>query len=366
MSWENGRLLSSLSLTSFDLSFEYNADGIRTSKTVNGTKHTYQVDGTRIISEAYLDYLFVYLYDAAGSPIGFQVRRTSYAEGVFDTFWYEKNLQGDIIAVYNASGTKLAEYTYDAWGNHTVTYFNSGYMTMAPQNPFRYRGYYYDYETGFYYLNSRYYDPATGRFITADVYISTGQGILGNNMYAYCRNNPVMRYDVGGYLDEEIMDDDPTTPVDNLGPVHTGHGSTQSSSGGGGWSGTSGYSATYSGSGYSLTTGSSWIRGNYHSSPTSSSWIVGNSHSPTASSRSWPNSFSTGRTTPVNITEQIAMKSVQSNPAAGKVIMTNLNDRCLPSGAVKMSQSFNTYRGRIEIHYVHDGVNNIYFDFKFK
>ncbi len=198
MSWERGRLLSSLSLPSFDLSFEYNADGVRTSKTVNGTKHTYQVDGTRIISEAYLDYLFVYLYDAAGSPIGYQVRRSSYAEGLFDTYWYEKNLQGDIIAVYNASGTKLAEYTYDAWGNHTVTYYNSGHMTTVLQNPFRYRGYYYDYETGFYYLNSRYYDPQVGRFISPDAYLNGNGDIIGYNMYAYCSNNPVMYVDPTG------------------------------------------------------------------------------------------------------------------------------------------------------------------------
>ena len=108
---------------------------------------------------------------------------------------------------------------------------------MAPQNPFRYRGYYYDYETGFYYLNSRYYDPATGRFINADVYISTGKGILGHNMYAYCRNNPVMRYDSSGYVEQENMDDNPTTPVDDYGPVYTGHGSNQTSGGGDGGSG---------------------------------------------------------------------------------------------------------------------------------
>ena len=103
-----------------------------------------------------------------------------------------------IVAVYNASGTKLVAYTYDAWGNHTVTYYNAGTATAAIKNPFRYRGYYYDSDIGLYYLNSRYYDANTGRFINADGYISTGQGILGYNMYAYCGNNPVNYVDYSG------------------------------------------------------------------------------------------------------------------------------------------------------------------------
>ena len=79
-----------------------------------------------------------------------------------------------------------------------------------------------------------------------------------------------------------------------------------------------------------------------------------------------PDDFSTGRTKPLNITEQVAMKSVKSNPSAGKVIMTNLKDTRLPNGAVKMSQQFNTFRGKIEIHYIKDVAKNIFFDFKFK
>ena len=128
-----------------------------------------------------------------------QYRTTSYTEGVFDTYWFEKNLQGDIVAVYNDAGTLLVTYTYDAWGYLLSTkYYNSGSGTAVQYNPFRYRGYYRDSETGFYYLNSRYYDPSTGRFINADVYTSTGQGLLGNNMYAYCNNNPIMFFDPQG------------------------------------------------------------------------------------------------------------------------------------------------------------------------
>ena len=141
----------------------------------------------------------MYLYDASGSPIGMMYRTESYAVGTFDIFWFEKNLQGDIVAVYNESGTKIVTYNYfDAWGNHGLTYINGGDTSGAQYNPFRYRGYYYDTDLDMYYLQSRYYDSNTCRFINADGYVSTGQGILGNNMFAYCGNNPVNRTDHTG------------------------------------------------------------------------------------------------------------------------------------------------------------------------
>ena len=200
MTWEQGRNLTFFMMGLSYVNFEYNDQGIRTSKTLsNGTTYNYILDGTRIVAETWSDELLIYLYDDNGSPIGMQSRYSGYAENEFDTYWFEKNLQGDIIAVYNENGVKLVAYTYDAWGNFTTTYCNGGENDYALDfNPFRYRGYYYDEETGFYYLNSRYYDPVTGRFINADGYVSTGQGILGNNMYAYCNNNPVMCVDGRG------------------------------------------------------------------------------------------------------------------------------------------------------------------------
>ena len=126
-------------------------------------------------------------------------RTASYAEGTWDTFWFEKNLQGDVIAVYDNSGTQLIKYIYgSAWGDHSTNYPNGGSTSPAQYNPFRYRGYYYDNDLGLYYLQSRYYDPNTCRFINADGYISTGQGLTGYNMYAYCGNNPVNRIDPTG------------------------------------------------------------------------------------------------------------------------------------------------------------------------
>ena len=125
-----------------------------------------------------------------------QYRNTYYAEGVFDTYWFEKNLQGDIIAVYDAAGTLLIRYNYDAWGNFSTSYYNGGNTSNAIYNPFRYRGYYYDSETGWYYLQSRYYSPDLGRFINADEQLN--DGLLGYNMFAYCMNNPVMYWDSDG------------------------------------------------------------------------------------------------------------------------------------------------------------------------
>ena len=105
-----------------------------------------------------------------------------------------------VIAVYSGTGTKLISYRYDAWGNTTTTYSNGGSSTLAANNCITYRGYYFDKDLGMYYLQSRYYDPNTCRFINADGYVSTGQGLTGYNMFAYCGNNPVMRVDPTGEI----------------------------------------------------------------------------------------------------------------------------------------------------------------------
>ena len=110
---------------------------------------------------------------------------------------------GDVTALVDTQGNVVVKYAYDAWGKVlSVTDGSGNAITdeyhVGNQNPFRYRGYYYDTETGFYYLQSRYYDPETGRFLNADEYVSTGQGLLGTNMFAYCGNNPTSRVDDGG------------------------------------------------------------------------------------------------------------------------------------------------------------------------
>ena len=203
--WADGRRLAYASVGMDSYSFTYNDEGIRTSKTYNNSvTHKYTLDGSRIISEQWGNHFIAYLYDESGAPIGMQYRTSSYAEDVFDTYYFEKNLQGDIVAIYNASGTKLVTYKYDAWGNHTVAYTNGGANTGAYYNPFRYRGYYYDTELGLYYLNSRYYDSNTGRFLNADGYINANGDLIGFNMFAYCSNNPVMLVDHTGCISETI------------------------------------------------------------------------------------------------------------------------------------------------------------------
>ena len=115
---------------------------------------------------------------------------------------FEKNLQGDIVAIYNTSGTAVATYKYDAWGNVI-----SATGTMASVNPFRYRGYYYDTETGFYYVSSRYYDPEVGRYLNADsVMAGVGGSVQGYNLFAYCFNNPVNMSDSSGHWPQWIKD----------------------------------------------------------------------------------------------------------------------------------------------------------------
>ena len=137
---------------------------------------------------------FTYLYDES-SIVGVLY---SYNGSTPVPYYYHRNLQGDVIAIYDASGYTKAEYTYDAWGNCTVT--NSTLYDLAYNNPIRYRGYYYDRETGLYYLNARYYNPEWRRFISPDSteYIDS-ENPNGLNLYAYCCNDPVNYADPSGY-----------------------------------------------------------------------------------------------------------------------------------------------------------------------
>ena len=110
---------------------------------------------------------------------------------------YKKDLLGNIIEILDTSGNTMVKYTYDAWGNHTVTDYTE--FGLGNINPFRYRGYYYDTETGLYYLKSRYYDPQTGRFISMDdISYLDPETIGGANLYAYCNNNPIKYIDPNG------------------------------------------------------------------------------------------------------------------------------------------------------------------------
>ncbi len=149
--------------------------------------------------------LSVSIYEAYDLPLGFKYRASSYAAGTFDSYIYGKNLQGDIVAIYNNAGTQVVNYVYYAWGKVVAT---TGTLasTIGNYNPLRYRGYYYDTETGLYYVSSRYYDPEIGRWINADSQLNTSLGVLGCNMFAYCLNNPVNKVDYGGNKPGDLFD----------------------------------------------------------------------------------------------------------------------------------------------------------------
>ena len=188
-SWQ-GRELTKVTSGSNTYSYKYNADGIRTSKTVNGTTTEFFLNGSQILAQKTGDTTMLFFYDSTGKRVGF-------ANGTM-LFYYLYNLQGDVIAIMRAAtGQVVARYSYDAWGKCTVT--NATGYTVGEKNPFRYRGYYYDTETGLYYLNSRYYNPEFGRFINVDSELAgIGGTTLGYNLFAYCFNNPVNMSDPEG------------------------------------------------------------------------------------------------------------------------------------------------------------------------
>lgn len=173
--------------------------GVRSSKTVGGTTYTYTTLSGLVMQETDGTQELYFLYDDSNQPYALIYKSSATAEPSF--YYYLLNVQGDVIALMNANGTIVAEYQYDPWGVPTVKTASNAQGSDAAignVNPLRYRGYYYDTETGFYYLQSRYYDPVIGRFISADNYMSTGQGFIGCNMFAYCTNNPVCYVDEDG------------------------------------------------------------------------------------------------------------------------------------------------------------------------
>ena len=201
--WQNGNQLKGVSYNNSGVSFKYNSDGLRTEKYYSsdpiyaltiGTYYTY-ADGKLTLEVnkrhgSFFSYYMYFRYNDSGELIGFD-----YKDELSDVeyqYYYLKNLQGDIIGIVNSSGEVVVEYKYDAFGK-LIDYKYTD--SKAANNPFRYRGYYYDNETGFYYLQTRYYDPETGRFINAD---NPNMIMNGELPYSYCGNNPVNNSDPSG------------------------------------------------------------------------------------------------------------------------------------------------------------------------
>ena len=202
--WVQGRRLSSITAGTSIYSYEYDSAGTRSAKLADGFRHEYVTQSGKVVRETVyaqnnatgeytnFQYALDFLYDEAGKPF-VMLKYSDASMATYQIYYYVLNAQGDVVKLIDKNGTVYAQYDYDSWG-----YVNED-GSLSEINPLRYRGYYYDTETGFYYLQSRYYDPTLGRFINADSYASTGQGFLGFNMFAYCNNNPVNADDPTGH-----------------------------------------------------------------------------------------------------------------------------------------------------------------------
>ena len=191
--WENGRSLATATDGTTNISYAYDANGLRTSKVVNGVTHNYLYASGQLLREIYGSNTLDFFYDANGYPYALKYNGT--------TYYYITNLQGDVMYLIDANKNTVAAYEYDPYGNIV-----SATGTMAQINPLRYRGYYYDAELEMYYLQSRYYDPQIGRFINADDVSLLGASgtALGFNLFAYCENNPITCIDIAGYLPSKV------------------------------------------------------------------------------------------------------------------------------------------------------------------
>lgn len=240
--WTKGRQLASATVDGKQVSYTYDMSGVRSGKQVyttsnqRTTTYTYTTLSGKVMRQQWEtrnsdDTVYQamqsleFVYDDGNQPFAMIYKHGQTTE----LYYYVLNAQGDVIALLNANGTLAASYNYGAWGNYSVHGADGKKTTDATFighiNPLRYRGYYYDRETRLYYLQSRYYDFANCRFINADTYLSTGQGMLGHNMFTYCGNNPVNYCDssgrffftllgamigaAAGYIDAFIAGEDP-------------------------------------------------------------------------------------------------------------------------------------------------------------
>lgn len=194
--WNYGKCLESITDEESTYNYTYDENGIRTSKTINGVTTNYDTLNGKILAQYNNDsnnHIYFQYYN--DTPIGFELNDIQY--------FYISNINGDIVGITDADGKLLAKYFYDEWGKlsniETAEENNEEQLSIAEINPLRYRGYYYDSETGMYYIQSRYYDPDLCRFISADDFenLSTNKKQL-TNTYLYCFNNPIMYIDYNG------------------------------------------------------------------------------------------------------------------------------------------------------------------------
>ena len=209
--WTNGRVLSQITVNPEDpngtadvYSYTYDESGIRSSKTVNGVTTYFTTKDGVILSQTDGTNTMYFQYDNSGNPTGFIYNGTQY--------FYLTNQMGDIIGITDNTGSLIATYTYGAWGEvlavSPATENSSTQLSIANANPLRYRGYYWDAETGYYYLQSRYYNSNLARFINVDkLDISSTDKIslAGSNTYSYCSNSPINSSDKTGTISGYVL-----------------------------------------------------------------------------------------------------------------------------------------------------------------
>ena len=193
--WRNGRWLSTTTLNDdTKVTYRYNANGMRTQKKVGSKVTDYYYDSNNnLIAQKTDNATLFFYYDTENSPVALSYNGKM--------FYYVKNLQGDIVKILDEDGNEKADYVYNAWGD----IISQSDDELASINPLRYRGYVYDEDTTLYYLQTRYYDPTTGRFINADdtAYIGATGTVLSANIFTYCENNAIMFTDYNGQLLKE-------------------------------------------------------------------------------------------------------------------------------------------------------------------
>ena len=211
LTWGEGRRLKRIAATAGEVTFAYDSDGKRVRKTSGGNDTTYYYNGnvlSGLVKKASKDAgttgtgtTVQFVYDTQGKP--FMLRMNGKTD-----YFYLYNGLGDVTGLVDSSNQVVVRYQYNSWGKVTSTQDTSG-VSLATLNPFRYRKYVYDPETGLYCLGSRYYDPEVGRFVNADdtdVIFAKPQELYHKNLYVYCDNNPVVRRDLQGYFWETIFD----------------------------------------------------------------------------------------------------------------------------------------------------------------